>query len=139
MLPISTAAQNANTSKPRKVEKHEEDDQAKGERHFDDKQTAMLPSRNRKPAPLDKTFPSKWMIGKKLSIDYRDKKLRLQFTSVWVKLKLWMIRNDHGVSVSHYGRCKVPSQPGLHGGHYFGASFAFPLVSNFESSCNRRK
>lgn len=59
----------------------------------------MLRSGTKEQAPLDENVSSEWMKNGKISVDYRVKKLRLQFISASEYLQACMIPKDHHASV----------------------------------------
>lgn len=95
-VPRSTASKRVNTLNPENKEKDEAHDHSKGAEHFDEK-NAVLPSGIKGQSPFDETASSEWKKNEKIPVDYRGKKLKLQFMSASAYLPACMIPKPHYV------------------------------------------
>lgn len=89
----------ANNSKPEKKEKDKDDDQAKNEKHVDDKQATVMPSGIEEQAPFVESESFEWMQNETILVDYRNQDLALRLTSVSAYLQVCMIAKDNRASL----------------------------------------
>lgn len=79
----------SNTLKAENEEKDENFDRSKGEEHYDNKQDAVLPSKTKEKMILDRDVLLE-LMRKQIPVNYRNKKLQLQFLSVSEYLQAFM-------------------------------------------------
>lgn len=98
-MPRSTATKTVNTSTAGKKERSEDDDHAKGEKRFDDKQYALFPSDMEKKAPFHKSILFDWMRTERIPVNHRDNNPKLQFISASAYLQACIKPKDHGTNL----------------------------------------
>lgn len=73
----------------------------------------MLLIETREQAPFNENVSAEWMRRERIPLDYHNKKLKLQFTSLSAYCKLHDIKRQS--RFFHYGKDEFPFQHGLHG------------------------
>lgn len=99
LLPWSTATKKENTSRAENKKNDKENDHWKGEKHFDGKNAAALPSGSKERSPFHDNVSSKWMRNEEISVEYRDNNLEPHFTPVSAYFKAYILTKERRLSV----------------------------------------
>lgn len=94
LMSRSTATRRVNISKHEKQDNDEKEDHLKGQDMFEDKQSAVMPSEITEQAPFEEKVLSERMRNKEIPMEYHDKKVKLQHTSVSAYPQACMIPSD---------------------------------------------